>query len=531
MTMGSCQQSGISCQPESYAENMLTVRSTSGSRVTAITSIVMALLAWTSVTQLSSQSPPAQGPQTSPPQAPAKPRRRPPRNPYAQTYTDYCSGCHGSTLTGGRAPTLFDDTWRVGGDEASLTRSIREGLPGTEMPPFKDILTEAQIEGLIGYLGRQKLLVAKSASRARNPAGEIVRSEQHTFKLDVVAEGLATPWGMVFLPDGRLLVTERPGRLRVIENGKLLPAPVAGTPSVWTEQDGGLFDVEAHPNYRENGWIYLSYAEPGAQDTSMTTVVRGRIRNGRWVDQQVLYRAPADLFFPTNIHYGSRFLFDEEGHLFYTIGDRGREADAQDLSRPNGKVHRVNDDGTVPRDNPFVGRAGALESIWSYGHRNPQGLALHPVTGTLWETEHGPIGGDELNRIEPGRNYGWPLVTFGRLGRNAQPMPTERDGMEGPVTHWNPTIAPSGIAFYTGDRFPAWKNDLFVTGLGGEALRRLEIDGDEVVHEEVLFTEFGRVRDVIIGPDGYLYVALSVPGVRVSDTTPGTIVRLVPTDR
>jgi glucose/arabinose dehydrogenase len=515
---------------------MLTVRFIPGPRMAALAFIVMVWLASTSVAQLSSsqrssQGPPAQEPQASPPPGPEKkPRRRQPRDPYAQTYTDYCSGCHGSTVTGGRAPTLFDDDWRVGGDEASLTRTIREGLPGTEMPPFKNVLTQAQIEGLVRYIRQQKLLVEESASRARNPAGEVVRSEQQTFKLEVVAEGLATPWGMAFLPDGRLLVTERPGRLRVIENGKLLPAPIDGTPSVWTEQDGGLFDVEAHPDYAKNGWIYLSYAEPGAQDASMTTIVRGRIRNGQWVDQEVLYRATVDLFFPSNVHYGSRFLFDAQGHLFYTIGDRGRETDAQDLSLPNGKLHRVNSDGSVPRDNPFVGRGGALESIWSYGHRNPQGLAFDPVTGALWETEHGPIGGDELNRIEPGHNYGWPLVTFGRMGRNAQPTPTARDGMEGPVTHWNPTIAPSGIAFYTGDRFPAWKHDLFVTGLGGEALRRLEIDGDKVVHEEVVFTEFGRVRDVITGPDGYLYVALSVPGVRVSDTTPGVIVRLLPAD-
>ncbi|MPZ18942.1 MAG: glucose sorbosone dehydrogenase [Luteitalea sp.] len=480
----------------------------------------------TSVAELSPlQTPPTERPET-PPRATRKPRQ--PADPYTQIYTDYCSGCHGSTLSGGRAPTLFDDTWRGGGDDASLTTSIREGLRGTEMPPFKEVLTEAQIEGLIGYLRRQRLLVEKNASRARHPAGQVVRSEQQTFKLEVVAEGLATPWGMAFLPDGRLLVTERPGGLRVIEKGKLLPTPIADTPTVWTEQDGGLFDIEAHPDYAENGWLYLSYAEPGKQATSMTTIVRGRIQNGHWVDQEVLYRAPADLFFPTNVHYGSRFLFDKQGHLFYTIGDRGHDTDAQDLSRSNGKVHRVNGDGTVPRDNPFVGRAGALESIWSYGHRNPQGLSRHPVTGELWAAEHGPIGGDELNRIEPGRNYGWPLVTFGRMGRNAQPIPTEQRGMEAPVTHWNPTIAPSGIAFYTGDRFPAWKNDLFVTGLGGEALRRLEIDGDKVLHEEVVFTEFGRVRDVSTGPDGYLYVALAVPGVRVSDTTPGMIVRLVP---
>lgn len=461
-----------------------------------------------------------------------QPSGRAPRDPFAQTYTDYCAACHGSNLTGGRAPTLFDDTWRVGGDDVSLMKSIREGLPGTEMPPFKDVLTEADIKGLIGYLRRQTTLVEKNASRARNPVNQIVRAEQHTFTFEVVAEGLATPWGMAFLPDGRMLVTERPGTLRLIDNGKRLPKVIDGTPAVWTEQDGGLFDVAVHPDYAQSGWIYLSYAEPGENDTSMTSIIRGRIQSGRWVDQETLYRAPAELFFPTNVHYGSRFLFDREGHLFYSIGDRGHDTDAQDLSRPNGKVHRVNDDGTAPRENPFVGREGALESIWSYGHRNPQGLALHPVTGALWAAEHGPIGGDELNRIEPGRNYGWPLVTSGRLGKRAVATapPRQQEGLEAPIAHWTPTIAPSGIAFYTGDRFPEWKHDLFVSGLAGEALRRLETNGDEVVHEEVLFKDFGRVRDVATGPDGHLYVALNVPGVKLSDTTPGMIVRLVPTD-
>jgi glucose/arabinose dehydrogenase len=297
-----------------------------------------------------------------------------------------------------------------------------------------------------------------------------------------------------------------------------------------------------HPDYARNGWIYLSYAEPGPDNTSMTTICRGRIKDGRWVDQQVLYHAPPALFYPTNVHYGSRFIFDKHGHLFYSIGERGHESDAQDLSLPTGKVHRVNDDGTVPRDNPFAGRAGALGSIWSYGHRNPQGFAFHPVTGKLWSAEHGPVGGDELNRIEPGHNYGWPLVTSGKsfpqrssaaaaatgtATPDPPPPPTAREGMDSPIVQWTPSIAPSGIAFYTGTRFPDWSNSLFVTGLVGEALRRLETRGDEVVHEEVLFKGFGRVRQVVVGPDGDLYVALNIPGIRLSDSTPGIIVRLV----
>lgn len=457
---------------------------------------------------------------------------RPPADPHAKTYATYCAGCHGTTLSGGRAPTLLDEEWRYGGDDESIRKMIREGRPGTEMQPFKDVLSDADITGVIGYIRTLAVQARTSAARAQRPAGQIIRGEQHAFTLEVVADGLATPWAIAFLPDGRLLVTERTGSLRTIVNGRLEPKAIEGIPAVWTQQDGGLFDVEIDPAYAKNRWIYLSYADPGADGRSMTVIVRGRIDKGRWIDQQVLYRAPAEGYWVSNTHYGSRFIFDPQGHLFYSIGDRGRDADAQDLSKPNGKVHRINADGSVPRDNPFVTRAGAMASIWSYGHRNPQGFAFHPVTGKLWETEHGPTGGDEVNRLEPGHNYGWPLIHFGAPGTAPAPAadPSLAGKMDPPIVHWTPSIAPSGITFYTGNRFPKWRNHLFVTGLGGEALRRLETDGDKVVHQEIVFSGFGRVRDVVTGPDGLLYVALSVPGVRLSDTTPGMIVRLVPAD-
>jgi glucose/arabinose dehydrogenase len=290
---------------------------------------------------------------------------------------------------------------------------------------------------------------------------------------------------------------------------------------VWAQQDGGLMDVALHPDFAKNGWIYLSYSDPGVtKGASMTAIVRGRVHGSKWVDQETLYKAPPELYWDDNTHFGSRFLFDREGHLFYSIGDRGHQDDAQDLSLPNGKIHRIHDDGRIPKDNPFVGRPGALPSIWSYGNRNPQGLAWHPVTGELWSSEHGPRGGDELNRIEPGRNYGWPVITYG-MNYDGTPITdkTEQDGMEQPVMQWTPSIAVCAIVFYTGDRFPGWKTDLFVTALGGQALRRLVIEGKRVVHEEVLFKGLGRVRDVVNGPDGTLYVVLN---------DPGRIVRMVP---
>jgi aldose sugar dehydrogenase len=255
-------------------------------------------------------------------------------------------------------------------------------------------------------------------------------------------------------------------------------------------------------------------------------IVRGKINaKNEWVEQQVIFRAKPELYTAANVHFGSRFIFDKEGHLFFTLGERGQMTHAQDLSNPLGKVHRVNDDGTIPKDNPFVNRPDAFPSIWSYGHRNPQGLAYNPVDGKLWESEHGPTGGDEINIIEAGKNYGWGVITMG-----IQPGITKRTeaGMESPVVYFTPTIAPSGIAFYSGTRYAEWKNNLFVSALAGQQLRRLEITGDKVTHQEVLFNQFGRVHDVIVGPDGYIYATLQLPGRGLTDSTPGMVARLVP---
>src|ERR1700730_1283223 len=373
------------------------------------------------------------------------------------------------------------------------------------------------------------VLQAQAMSSCRravgDPGGKVVKSGKQTFRIEVVAKGLETPWALAFLPDGRLLVTERPGRLRIIEKDKVLRDAVRGTPAVWLQQDGGLFDVEVHPEYSRNGWIYLSYAEPGPNNTSMTAIVRGRIDANQWIDQEFLFHAPADLYTASNIHYGSRFVFDKQGHLFYSIGDRGRMEDAQDLSKPAGKIHRVNDDGTAPEDNPFAGSPGRLPSIWTYGHRNPQGLAIDPATGKLWETEHGPKGGDELNLIEPGRNYGGAVITN---GIQAGITKTAQEGMEPPVVFWTPTFAPSGMTFYAGTRYPAWACRLFVCGLASQQLRRIELGGDQVKHQEVVLDQVGRVRDIAVGPDGYLYLALQSPGQRLSDSTAGSVVRLIP---
>ena len=470
-------------------------------------------------------------------------------NPTAALYAEKCAACHGTDTQAGRAPSLFDDQWTRASDDDGIARVIAQGVPQTEMIPFKDLLTEHQIWQLVSYLRFQAANLKPKPQFVADPNGQVITSEKLKFKIEVLARGLETPWGLAFLPDGRVLITERPGRLRIVDKGQLLP-PVTGMPKVWERQDAGLFDVEVHPDYARNGWIYLAYAEPlpnytppkpesqaapppqagrGSQSPSipsMTVIVRGRINaKNEWAEQEFIYRPGPELFTTDNSHYGSRFTFDREGHLFYSIGDRGEHDNSQDLSNPLGKIHRVNDDGSIPKDNPFVGKPGAVASIWTYGHRNPQGLSWDPATGKLWASEHGPQGGDEINIIERGRNYGWGVITHGvQAGITKRTEP----GMEQPVVYYTPTIAPSGMVFYTGTQYPAWKNHLFVGAMAGQHLRRLEISGDKVVHQEAVFSQFGRVRDVAIGPDGYLYVLLQQPGQPVFVSTPGLLARLVP---
>jgi glucose/arabinose dehydrogenase len=435
------------------------------------------------------------------------------RRDVTEVYASLCANCHGPKLEGALGPSLVDDTWKSGADDESIARSIREGQPPAGMPAFSGSLSPQDIRALVIYIREQGAeRRSQGAPVAKPAAGKSVSSELHAFKLETVTEGLDTPWSVAFLPDGRMLVTEKAGRLRVVEKGRLLPEPIAGTPDVASRGQGGLLDVAVHPDFAKNGWIYLSYSDPGANGSAMTAIVRGKLREGRFVEQQTLFRAPAGLYRTGGVHFGSRFVFDGKGHLFFSIGERGHKEDAQDLSRPNGKVHRIHEDGRIPKDNPFAGREGAMPSIWSYGNRNPQGLARHPVTGELWGTEHGPRGGDELNRLEPGRNYGWPVITYG-MNYDGTPMTdrTAQQGMEQPVLHWTPSIAVSAADFYTGSRFPQWKNDLFVGALAQEEVRRLRIEGGKVVHQEVLFKDAGRVRDVVNGPDGSLYIAFNGP--------------------
>lgn len=338
-------------------------------------------------------------------------------------------------------------------------------------------------------------------------------------RVRILVEGLDHPWALAFLPDGGILVTERSGRLLRIDVDGGRRRALDGVPAVAARGQGGLLDIALHPEFARTRWVYLSYATATASGLT-TAVGRGRLEDTRLAAFEELFRArpPAG----ADQHFGSRLLFDRGGYLWVTVGDRRQRDWAQRLDTHAGKVLRLTADGGVPPDNPFVGRAGALPEIYSYGHRNPQGLALHPETGRVWLHEHGPRGGDEINPIAAGANYGWPLVTFGREYHGpAIGVEPPQPGFVSPLHHWTPSIAPSGMAFYSGEAFPEWRGDLFVGALVHRHLQRLRFRGGELVAQEKLLADRGwRVRDVRVGPDGYLYL--------LTDAAAGVLARLEP---
>src|SRR5687768_7786565 len=355
-------------------------------------------------------------------------------------------------------------------------------------------------------------LVIPVFASAQSADQRVLRSALHDYRVTTVVPELVQPWSIAFLPGGDILITERPGRLRIVRNGKLVPEPVAGVPAVMHTSQGGLLEVMPHPSFASNRLLYLSYSKAGATEAQATTVLaRGRFENDRLADVQEIVTAVAQ----RRNHLSGKIAFDGRGYLFLSAGDRQSPPQgdleahpAQDLSNHQGKIVRLHDDGRVPSDNPFVSRAGARPEIWSYGHRNVQGLVIHPETGDLWANEHGPQGGDELNRIEPGKNYGWPVIGYG-VNYNtglAIHAGTHRDGMQQPVNVWVPSIGISGLMIYTGDKFPQWKGNMFAGGMNGQQLSRLTLDGQRVVSQELLVQRMGRIRDVRQGPDGYIYL-------------------------
>lgn len=372
----------------------------------------------------------------------------------------------------------------------------------------------------IRLLGTVLLAALAVPVQAQTPSS-VVQSEKHRFRVVTLTTGLAHPWSVAFLPDGRMLVTEREGRLRLIGTDlKLHPQAIEGLPAVVAQGQGGLFDVVLHPDYSRNGWIYWAYNAPGPGGWG-TALARGQLQGLRMTNVQVLFSMSPKT--RSGQHFGGRIVFDRQGMVYLTLGDRGEKDRAQALDDHAGSVIRLHDDGRVPQDNPFVGRPGARPEKWTMGNRNIQGAAMHPQTGVLWAHEHGPQGGDELNLMRSGRNYGWPVVTHGvnygsgtRIGEGQS-----KAGMEQPLYVWTPSIAPSGMSFVAGDRFPNWRGDLLMGALRGQMLLRLVLDGDKVVREERLLQgQVGRLRDVRVGPDGLVYL--------LNDDAEGALLRLEP---
>ncbi|MEZ5105626.1 MAG: PQQ-dependent sugar dehydrogenase [Draconibacterium sp.] len=437
-------------------------------------------------------------------------------------YQTNCAQCHGADLNGGNAKSLIDAVWEFGSGDSYIFRNIKFGIPHLGMPSYGETLKDDEIRAIMNFVRDSE----KNAGAIRPAIVKELETLDYDLNVEIFAEGLEVPWAIDFMDKNTALITERPGRLRIVKNGKLQSEPVKNTPKVLNEGQGGLMDVAVDPDFKNNGWIYLAFSHvlensPGQERPgAMTKLVRGKIENNVWTSEQVIFEAPHETYLTTRHHYGCRIVFDPEGYLYFAIGERGTGEHAQDITRPNGKTHRINKDGSVPTDNPFYNVKDADKTIFSYGNRNIQGMAVHPLTGELWATEHGPMGGDELNLIKSGKNYGWPEISYG-INYNGAIITefTHKEGMEQPALYWRPSIAVCGLDFYRGDLFPKWKNKLLVGALKYEEVRLLDIEDDRVMHDEVILKGAGRVRDVSTGPDGAIYVVLN---------DPGTVLKLTP---
>lgn len=425
-------------------------------------------------------------------------------------FMNYCAGCHGAKME-----RFAGNTWeafRAGGD---LTAVIKNGLPTLGMPAFEKAFTDAEMKDISDYI-----LQMKNKNEVPEPVKfpAVVHSKYQDFRIDTVASGLDVPWGLAFLPDGDLLISERSGQLFRFGNGKL-KAIVKGVPEVMAQGQGGLMDIVLHPKYAENGWIYISYSKKAPDGVAGNTAIfRAKLKNDELVDQQELFKAMPNT--TRGHHFGCRMVFDDAGYLYFSVGERGEMANSQKLENHCGKIHRIFDDGRIPPDNPFVNTPGAMPSIYSYGHRNPQGIDIHPVNRRIYANEHGPRGGDEVNLIGKGNNYGWPVITYGiNYDGTIITKETAKAGMEQPVFQWTPSIGPSSMKFVVGDKYPGWKGDILSGSLSFKYLSRLRLEAGNVPEQEKLLENAGRVRNVTLSPDGYIYVAVERPGI---------VVKLVP---
>ncbi|MEM7381540.1 MAG: PQQ-dependent sugar dehydrogenase [Bacteroidota bacterium] len=435
----------------------------------------------------------------------------------ALNYRNHCGGCHGQNMS-----SFVERDWTYGNSPEELVLSITNGYTDNGMPAYGATFTEQEIQELADYILTEIDGKTLAMLEEENPdLSGLISSDDLSFRVETITDEIpGVPWGIEQLPNGEILVTERGGRLFLVRtNGQL--AEVDNLPEIVSEDQGGLLDVIIHPNFDNNSLVYLSYsrANPGNSSQLTTAVARG-ILNGSSLSQvETIFTALP--YLNSGLHYGSRLVFDNNGYLYVSVGDRGRRDEyPQALDNYLGKIHRIHDDGEIPTDNPFYRTSGAVNSIFTYGTRNPQGMDLHPVTGAVWEGEHGPQGGDEINLLEAGDNNGWPVISYGiNYDGTTFTDLTELDGMEQPVHYWTPSIAPCGMSFVSGDFYGDWTNDLFVGSLKFEYLHRLKMNGNAVVGHETLLDGIGRVRDVQMGRDGYLYIAVQ---------SPGRLIRLVP---
>lgn len=437
------------------------------------------------------------------------------QSPASVNYQKYCAGCHGQNLEKFAAKAWMDEK-----GNASVVKSIKFGIEDIGMPAFQKTFTDTEIEALAAYV-KKGIPEDKTTLKPAVKAGSVVESQDQRFVIDTVVSGLKVPWGLAFLPNGDMLISEREGKLLLFSKGKL-SQPIEGLPPIMAFGQGGLLDLCLHPDYKKNGWIYFSYSALNTESKKRignTAVMRAKLQGNKLVEQQVVFRGTPDT--DRGHHFGCKLVFDKDGKLFFGVGERGQHfVFPQKLDNTNGKIHRINDDGTIPKDNPFVNTPGAIPSIWSYGHRNPQGNVFHPVTGELWETEHGPKGGDELNLIKPGLNYGWPVISYGiNYDGTILTELKEKEGMEQPVHYWIPSIGPCGMTFVTGNRYKNWENNILIGSLSFKYLERVVLRGHSVIHREKLLEDIGRVRNVVMGPDGLVYVSIE---------NPGKVLRLVP---
>ncbi|MEM7413750.1 MAG: PQQ-dependent sugar dehydrogenase [Myxococcota bacterium] len=473
--------------------------------------------------------------------------RRETREPSKLAFAEHCAACHGDALQGGELGPPLTGELQNGDSTKALMFSIGAGYPERGMPGFGQILSPELVKGLALYVSeqRQGFGTTSGSWESRIPAGTL-QARDHDFRVELVTELGSRPYSIAPLPDGRILVTETVRGLSIIDTDGVQGPLIVDTPRVWEPiltvdnsylTMGILLDIALHPDFDENGWIYLSHTHRCQLDCgsvvpiSMVQVVRGRIQENRWVDQEIIWSVPPDLhtIVPDQVAAG-RLAFDQSGHVYVSIGGKATYDWVQWLDKPTGKIHRVRDDGTVPADNPFEPEddVSTAHTVWSYGHRTPQGLAAHPATGEIWGTEMGPRGGDEVNLISRGGNYGWPMFTNG-LDYDGEPITIGEDlGLElaledtiQPVVDYTPAPAISSFEFYQGEAFPAWEHDLIVGTLKARTLYRLRIRDGKLVDEEKLITGLARIRDVEVGADGLVYLLLE-------HGQEGTIVRLVP---